>query len=475
MAERTNFKVSYVKIAEDGLERYDDVMLNDITAEERKDIKSLIFLPINSTKVWDISKVLKGFPILEYLYLPSTMTTNLKKVGKDCPMLKNLLMLTHKSYGDSLDRIVVKVSGYEEEGDNTSHFRTFVENGKDGKQTFVVNSKHIINHEIEVVENKIERLSPADVEDYISGEKGLINLLTDINSTIEDERCRIEIDQVTLESLLNLFVDKGVTLKEFTIDFSKLYDKIESYKSIAKSVNQVAIKEEIEGLIVETYQNVLKTHYNNLLCEHAPIWENLLRGTTIATEELFQNDLVDYLLKLVVESPDFDEDFRESSEQIESILREIPSIITRNMKYSKYKGSLKRHLMQVISKIVSDKDSFYNRIDERLQEKIDVDRAKKLFAKKFSLDVEKKNHAKLVNAFVEALVDKNFGSLTKIDVTSIIQNIVKEMGSGEFSGKEFLSIIKNKTAEFVTSEELKSQLVEKIAKNGYSSIIQTEA
>ena len=148
MAEKLNFKVSYVKITEVGLEKFNSVLLSEITPEERKDIKSLTFLPVNTEDVLDLTGMLNGFPILEYLYLPSTMTISMKEAIKECPMLKSLLLLTTNNVGNSLAQTVVKVNAKEEEGDNTSEFRTFVTTTKDGRQVFEVNAKQIKNRPI---------------------------------------------------------------------------------------------------------------------------------------------------------------------------------------------------------------------------------------------------------------------------------------------------------------------------------------
>ena len=45
MADKYEFKVNYVKVTEEGLEKYNDVRFDDLTHEDRQDIKSLVFLP----------------------------------------------------------------------------------------------------------------------------------------------------------------------------------------------------------------------------------------------------------------------------------------------------------------------------------------------------------------------------------------------------------------------------------------------
>ena len=72
MAETMNYKVSYVRITDEGLERHTDVYLSDISMEDRRDIKSIIFLPVETQEVIDITSELKGFPILEQIFLVVT-------------------------------------------------------------------------------------------------------------------------------------------------------------------------------------------------------------------------------------------------------------------------------------------------------------------------------------------------------------------------------------------------------------------
>jgi len=102
MAENRDFRVSYVRISEEGLERISNVRLKDITQEDRLDIKSLMFLPISTRIKIDITSELKGFPILENLYLPSMLTTTMSGVAKECPMLKAILMISKNTVNNSL-------------------------------------------------------------------------------------------------------------------------------------------------------------------------------------------------------------------------------------------------------------------------------------------------------------------------------------------------------------------------------------
>ncbi|MBQ7352154.1 MAG: hypothetical protein IJW59_04800 [Clostridia bacterium] len=472
MAENIKFKVSYVRITEEGLDRHTDIYLDDISMEEKKDIKSLIFLPIKTEEVVDITNLLKNFPILENLYIPSTMKTSIKELSKECPMLKSLLILTRDAIRDSLDKEVVKVNAHEEEGDNTAEFRTFVDTDKNGKQTFVVNAKQVQNHEIIIVEKKVERLTPSQVTEYISGEKGIMPVIDQINAEIEDERCKIELSSEMLESLLSIFVEKGVTFEEFTIDFSKLYDKIESYKSIAKSVNQVSIKEEIEGLIVETYQNVLRVHYDNLLKDLAPKLLTLANVTVLDTQEMLLRDLKTYIANVIVESPLFDEDYKTSGE-IDNILSEIPSGMSRHIRVAKDRGLLRKYLAQAVSELKSNKDELFEKIDRWLKSKTDVMNARNSFARAFGLDVERKQSQKLLDTFVDALVTRNFGTLTKEDVLYVIGQIQSGINNQEISGKELIRLINTEVSSLVTKEDLKNSAVEFIAKNGYF-VIETE-
>lgn len=470
MAENIKFKVSYVKITDEGMERINNVFLDDLTHEDRKDIKSLTFLPINSKKVRNIAEVLKDFPILEYLYLPSTMTVDIKDVTKECPMLKSLMLLSANNVANSLSQSVVKVNAEELEGDNTAEFRTFVTTTKDNRQVFEVNAKQVQNKAIEIVEEKVEYLSITHVNDYISGEKGIALGIDTINEAIEDSRCKIDISAEVLDSLLSLFVEKGVTFEEFTIDFSKLYDKIESYKTIVKNVNQVSIKEEIEGNIVEAYQNTQRIHYENLLKKLSSTANKLCKGVTLTSEERLLNDLMTYITSVVVESPEFPADEYKEDGALNSLLDYLPTTVSRHVKSSKERGLLRKYLAQAVSMLKTDKQLLVSKIDARLDAKTSLEHARDTFATKFGLDPSKKQSQKLMDTFVDALVEKNFGTLTKQDVLGAIDQIREELKNGEVQGRKLLELITNTVLEFPTDYEIKEVVVDFIADNGYDAI-----
>ena len=469
MAKNNEFRVSYVRITEEGLERHNDVLLKDVTSEDRKDIKSLIFLPVNTDRMYDVTDVVKGFPILESVYLPSMMTTSMSALVKECPMIMSLVLLSQGTEGNSLDECVVKVNAHEEEGDNTAEFRTFVTTTKDGKQTFQVNSRQVLSHELVIEEKIVERLTLDQVREAISGENGVIATLDAINSEIEDERCRIDITEETLESLFGIFVEKGVTFEEFSIDFSKMCDKIESYKTIVKSVNQVTIKEDVEGNIVETYQNILQLHYDNLLKELSTIGAKLVAGTTLDTEESLVVDLKTRIANVVVDNPSFDEDYKEG-DTLDTILSDIPTAVSRNIRTSRERGLLRKYLAQAVSQLKTDKEGLYSLIEAKLKERASIEWVRARFAKTFGLDLEKKQQAKLVDKIVTILTPKNFGTMTKDDVRGIIKRIQKEMGNGEVRSKEMLEIISRVSSDYPTKEEINNVLVDFIEGNGYSSI-----
>lgn len=470
MAENFNFKVSYVRITDDGLERHNNVMLDDISIEERKDVKSLIFLPINSDKVWDISGVLQGFPILEYLYLPSTMTIKMQDAIKECPMLKSLLLLTANNVANSLDQSVVKVNAQEEEGDNTAEFRTFVTTLKDGREIFEVNAKQVQNRPIVITVEEIKRLTQERVEDYISGEQGIMQNIDIVNSEIEDERCKIDISADVLRGLLSIFVEKGVTSEEFDIDFVKLYDKIESYKGIMKNVNQVTIKEEVEGNIVEAYQGVLKTHYENLLNNFSKIANKLCSAVTLDTESLLVNDLMTYIVNIIIDSPEFPADDYKDDGALTHVLDIMPTAVSRYIRSSKERGVVRKYLQIAVSNHKNNRESLINKIDARLKEKTSLEDANDRFVRSFGLEPNKKQTQKLAGTFVSALVEKNFGVLTKADVNGIINKIKKELRNGEVQGRALLDLITNTASNYPTENEIKEVLVDFIAENGYSAI-----
>ena len=429
----------------------------------------LMFLPVSTRNKIDITSELKGFPILENLYLPSMLTTTMTGVAKECPMLKAILMISKNTVNNSLDQTVVKVNAREEEGDNSAEFRTFVETTKDGKQTFVVNAKQVLNREIVVEEKVVERLTLSQVKDFISGEKGIIASIDEINAGIEDERIKIEISAEMLESLLGIFVEKGVTFEEFTIDFSKLYDKIESYKNLTKNVNQVSIKEEVETNIVESYQSVLQRHYENMLVSLAEIVSKLVAGVDLNTENLLLGDLASYIANTIVDNPSFDEDYKEG-DTLDTILSEIPSAVARNIKTSRERGLARKYLSQIISNFRSDKTDLYKLIEARLAERVGIEEARNAFADRFGLDVTKSKQARLLDQVVEVLTTKNFGILAKEDVIGMVDRVEKRMGNGEIRSKEMLDLITQVVTEYPTKEEIKGVLVDFIAKNGYSAI-----
>lgn len=470
MAENLNFKVSYVRITDEGLERHNNVMLDDISAEERKDIKSLIFLPINSDIMWDISGTLKGFPILEYLYLPSTMTITMKEAVKECPMLKSLLLLSANNAGLSLSQNVVKVNANEQEGDNTAEFRAFLTTTKDGRQVMEVNSKQIQNRPIVVTIESVRRLTMDDIAEYISGEKGIAQGIDYINSQIEDSRCKIDITSEVLTSLLSLFVEKGVTFEEFTIDFSKLYDKIESYKTIMKNVNQVSIKEDVEGGIVEAFQNVQRVHYENALKNLASPINRLCGAVTLDTENMLLNDLKTYILNVVVESPDFPADDYTSDGALGSLLDYIPTGISRNLKSSRERGMVRKYLSQIVSQLKTNKEELVAGIESRLSQKTSLEHAREAFVSSFGLDATRKQSEKLIDTFINALTEKDFGTLTKSDVTGMINGIREELKNGEVQGRALLQLIEDIVYNYLTENEIKDVIVDFVVDNGYGNL-----
>lgn len=469
MAENLDFKVSYVRITEEGLERHNNVYFSEITAEDRKDIKSLTFLPINADNLWDISKMLKDFPILESLYLPSMITTDIKSVEKECPMLKSLVLLSHGTSTNSLDECVVKVNAYEEEGDKTAEFRTFVTTTKEGKQTFLVNSRQVLNREVVVEEKEVSYLTYLQVSQAISGDDGIVKKIEEINAEIEDERLKIDISQETLESLFGLFVEKGVTFEQFTIDFSKMCDKIESYKGIAKSVNQVTIKEDVETSIVETYQKILQNHYAGRIEKLSEIVAKLIKGTSVETENSLMADLTTKVANVVVEHPSFDEDYKEVN-TLDTILTEIPSLVAHNIKSSRERGLARKYLSQVVSSLKTNREDLIARIENRLENKVSIEETREKIAEAFGLDLSVRQPAKLVNQIVDVLLPKDFGTLTKADIKGITERIQKEMGNGEIRSREMLEITTRVVADYPTTEEINNVLVDFIEKNSYLAI-----
>ena len=471
MAEKIEIKVSYVRVTEYGLETHKDVLIESILDDERKDVKVLSFLPVIYDGLLDITDYLKGFAILENLNLPSMMTTTMDKVKKYCPLVKQIVVLSRNTFEQNIAGTAGRVIGREEEGDNDAVFTAYVTTDKEGKNSFVINPVHIDNHETAVDNAPVERLTLKRIQDYISGENGLMSVIEEINESIEDPRCRIDIGKEILENLLQLFVEKGLTFEQFTIDFSKLYDKIESYKSIARSVNQVSIKEEVETCIIETYQRVQQLLYENMLVEHAVLLPKLVDGSDAENENLLFADLSRYIVNLATLSPQFDENYKEG-DTIDSILNEIVLVMPRTVKSSKSRDLLKKSLTQVVTRLKADKQDLFTRIDKCLEERVSVDWARETFANKFGLDLGKKQPRNLADGFVEALTTKNFVTLVKEDVLGIIANVKKEMGNGEIRSKEMLDIIGKVVEAFPTKEEIYNVLVEFVAKNGYAAIKQ---
>ena len=471
MADKIEIKVSYVRVTEYGLETHRDVLLSDILDDERKDVKVLSFLPIIYDEVMDITEYLHGFAILESLNLPSMMTTTMDKAKKHCPLIKQIIALSRNTFEQSIEGIAGRVVAREEEGDNDAVFTGYVTTDKEGKQSIVINPLHIDNREIVIEDKSVERLTLKHIDEYISGENGLMSVIEEINGAIEDSRCHIDIGKEILENLLQLFVEKGLTFEQFTIDFSKLYDKIESYKSIARSVNQVSIKEEVETCIIETYQRVQQLMYENMLVEHADILPKLVAGTDAESENLLYADLSRYIVNLVTLSPQFDDNYQEGN-TLDTILNEIVLVLPRNVKSSKSRDLLKKHLTQVVSRLKADKQDLFARIEKCLEERVSVDWARETFANKFGLDITKKQQRNLADGFISALTTKNFVTLVKEDVLGIIANVKKEMGNGEIRSKEMLEIIGRVVEAFPTKEEIYNVLVEFVATKGYSAIKQ---
>ncbi len=471
MAENIEIKVSYVRVTEYGLESHRGELISELNNDDRKEVKSLSFLPIMYDGVLDISDYLEGFTILETLNLPSMMTTTMDKAKKHCPLIKQIIKLSRNTFEQDISGTAVRVVAREEEGDNDASFLAYSTTDKEGKTSIVINPIHIDNHEIVVEDRVVERLTLAHIEEYVSGDNGLMRVINEINASIEDSRCHIDIGREILENLLQLFVEKGLTFEQFTIDFSKLYGKIESYKSIAKSVNQVTIKEEVETCIIETYQKVQQLLYENMLVEHAEILPKLVNGATLETENMLLADLSRCVVNLVTLSPKFNEDYKEGN-TVDDILNEIVLALPRGVKSSKSRDLLKKSLTQVVSGLKEDRQSLFAKLDKCLEDRVSVEWAKETFANKFGLDLDKKQQRGLANNFVNALTVKNFVTLVKDDVLGIIANVKKEMGNGEVRSKELLEIINRVIETFPTKEEIYNVLVDFVATNGYSAIQQ---
>ena len=471
MAENIEIRVSYVRVTEYGLETHRGELISELNNDDRKEVKALSFLPILYDGLLDITDYLQGFAILETLNLPSMMTTTIEKAKRHCPIIKQIIALSRNTFEQHIEGTAVRVVAREEEGDNDAVFSAYSTTDKEGKTTIVLNPIHIDNHEIVVDERDVERLTLEHIENYVSGEKGLMAVIEEINASIQDPRCRIDIGKEILENLLQLFVEKGLTFEQFTIDFSKLYDKIESYKSIAKSVNQVSIKEEVETCIIETYQRVQQLLYENMLVEHAELLPKLVNGATLETENMLKSDLSRYVINLATLSPQFGEDFKEGN-AVDNILNDIVLVMPRGVKSSKSRDLLKKNLSQVVSDLKENKQSLFAKLDKCLEDRVSIEWARETFANKFGLDLSKKQQRGLANSFVNALTTKNFVTLVKDDVLGIIANVKKEMGNGEVRSKELLEMISRVVEAFPTKEEIYNVLVDFIAANGYGAIQQ---
>ena len=471
MADKMKIKVSYVRVTEYGLEAHRDVLLSDMLDDEKKDVKTLSFLPILYDGVLDITDYLKGFSIVETVNLPSMMTTTMEKAKKNCPLIKQLLMLSRNSFEQTIVGNAVRVVAKEEEGDNETAFTAYVTTNKEGNSSLVLNPIHIDNHEIVIDEKPVERLTLKQVEDYVSGENGIVGVIEEINTSIEDPRCHIDIGKELLENLLQIFVEKGLTFEQFTIDFSKLYDKIESYKSIAKSVNQVTIKEEVEACIIETYQNVQQSLFERTLDDYAVLLSKLISGADAESENLLLADLSRYIINLTTLSPQFNESYKED-DTIDNILGDMVVAMPKGIRSSRNRDLLKKNLAQVVSQLKDNKEDLFAKIDKCLEERVSVEWAMDTFASKFGLDLSKKQPLNLAKGFVEALTTKNFVTLVKEDVLGIIVNVKKKVGNGEVRSKELLDIIKKVIEAFPTREEIYNVLVEFVANKGYSAIKQ---
>ncbi|MGN0960858.1 MAG: hypothetical protein ACI4PF_01510, partial [Christensenellales bacterium] len=370
MAKELDFKVSYMKISEGDTEKHNNVLLNSISLKERKEIKSLIFLPINTENALNIIGVLKGFSSLENLYLPSSMTVSMKEALKVCPMLKSVILLTPENLNNSLSRNVVKVTAFEQDGENSTEFKGFVTNFKDGKQMLEINSNHIQNKPIILSTESVERLNPKYIHNYVYGDGGLMQILKGIDEGIVLDENKLNISDKQLENLLLNFVEKGVTFEEFTIDFSKLYDKIKSYKTIITNVNQDNLKDEIEDEIVKAYQNVLNRHYENLLKNLSSNVNKLCKAISAGTQEDLLKDLFTLIIDVVVTSPKFPvKDYNVDS--INSLLDYMPESVSTYVKSSKDRENVSKYLTLAVESLKSNTEFLSNATKENAINKLD--------------------------------------------------------------------------------------------------------
>ena len=470
---KIEYKVSFVKVTDEGIERHTDILLEDISNEERQDIKSLVFLPINSQQVEDITDKLVGFPLLESIYLPYNLTTTMKQAKKNCPMLQSILVLTRQTIANSLDSQVVSVMAREIEGQETAKFRAFVSTEKDGKQTFYVTAKQVQAHDVEQVSDSVEMFTYRDANEYIDGENGLAQIIEDINAGIEDERIKIEVGPDTLHALLSVFVEKGITKNEFTIDFSKLYDKIESYKAISKSVNQVSTKEDVETNIVEAYQNVLKTHYFNRLKTISDKFLSLALATKEGEDEVLRSDYLQLLIPCIIDSPNFDDSYKEGN-QVTEILSEMPSTICSFIKKSSDRALVGRHLRSVVDEMKGAVEDIKILIENYLNDSARMDDARREFCKILDYSEDNAKEKEIVDGYIEILLSKDFGRLTSLDVKNINKEIKRQVRDIENSEKEILDIVREVINDFPTEFELQNALISTVAKNGYVAFGETE-
>ena len=469
MADKFEIKVNYVRLTEYGLEEYNDVDFDDLTHEDKMDIKSLIFLPVNSRVMLDITPMLKDFPFLENLYLPSMMTTSFEDIAGECPMLKNLVLLSHNSIVDSMEYSAVRINSRQSDGENYTQYKAFVDVDKKGRQTFLINTEHVDNHEIIVKDENTSRLTLSQIRDLVSGENGVLQNIEEINSRLSDPKYRIDIGKETLESLFEIFVEKGVTFEEFTIDFSKMCDKIESYKALSKNVNQVSIKEDVEASIVQTYRRILDIHYNGVVGNLAKRIEKLIKGTTTESESTLLADLKNNVVSVLVDHPDFDEDYKLGN-TLDEILLDISTMIAKSIKSSRIRSLARKYMAEVVTDFKENKNDLISLIEAKLKNHADIEKITQIFADGLGLDLKKKQQSKFACDIVDVLVSKNLGSITVEDVRGIFDGLKEKMGKEELRPKEILELLKDFVKEYPTKEEINNALVDFIEKKGYSSI-----
>ncbi len=471
MAENLNIKVSYTQRTDLGLEDVRETDIYSITEEDKQKVVKLVFLPVDYEGKINVTDLLKGFVNLEGLYLPSMMTTTLDRAKKYSSKLKTLVILSRDTFEQNMSSRIVSVKGSREEDDNDVELSAFLLAGKDGANSLLLNPTHIKNHVTmpETLANAINYLTTEQVDDYLSGEKGLVALIDQINDGIENRKNRVDLDKNMLRNLLEIIIEKGVTFEQFTIDFSKLYDKIELYKSEVRNSDTTEIKDTVEGYVSETFQNVQETHYKRVLKDTATTMSKLVTGVDANTENLLLADLYRYVLNLVVASPKLTDEYKEDN-TADAILDDVVSGVMENVKSVKVSGRLRSSLEQIVNTFKGNKEDLYARIDKCLADKVDVDWVEETFAKKFGLDLSKRQSRNLADGFADALATKNFATLVKDDVLGIIANVKKEMGNGEIRSKEMLELVGKVVQNFPTKEEIYNVLVDFVAKNGYKAI-----